>query len=226
MANRIQTSPRQQSNAEHRSHVLRKVMEILSFKGYAKVSMTDLATVAGVRRSALQSTLGTRDEILRAAIHFCADTEASLAYEPLRVSATGREAIAAMLEENIRLHRYWPRNCGCLLTINSFMIPPEDMGLQEFLTDRRRSLAKQIRSRLVQSVKEGELANGTNCEALANLCLAVLIGLTTRISDGTPTALIFRSIEAFVNGLGFNAVADDARPRASRPRKVNRETEP
>jgi AcrR family transcriptional regulator len=225
MAHRTRTSPGK-TNAEHRSHILRKVMEILALKGYAKVSMADIENIAGVGRSALHDTFGSREDILRDAIHFCADTEASLADEPLRVSATGREAISAMLEENVRLHRYWPRNFGCLFTINPFVIPPAEADLRDFLSDRRRSLAKQIRSRLVRSVSEKELTEDTNCEALANLCLAVLSGLTIRILDGTSPALIFRSIEAFINGIGFNAAQAATQPRALRPRKAKQEAKP
>jgi hypothetical protein len=58
-------------------------------------------------------------------------------------------------------------------------------------------------SRLTQSVNEGELPDDTNCEALANLCLAVLGGLHLRVLDGAPALLLFRSIDIFVNALGF-----------------------
>ena len=77
-------------------------MEVLSAKGFAKASTADLKSAVGPGYGALHKAFGTRDEILRAAIRFCADTEACLAQEPLRVSPTGREAILAILEENVR----------------------------------------------------------------------------------------------------------------------------
>ena len=43
----------------------------------------------------------------------------------------------------------------------------------------------------------------TDCEALANLCLAVLGGLHLRVFDGASMVLLFRSIEIFVDALGF-----------------------
>src|SRR5580693_5829789 len=113
MANRTETRPRQGGDAVNRSVVLRKVMEVLSLKGFARTSIADITTAAGVDYRTLHKAFGTRDQILRAAIRFCADTEASLAQEPLRVSPTGRDAILSMLEENVRLHRHWPRYCGC-----------------------------------------------------------------------------------------------------------------
>jgi AcrR family transcriptional regulator len=216
MANRTETRPQQLGNAVDRSILLRKVMEVLSVKGFAKASIADLTSAAGVDYGTLHREFGTRDEILRAAIQFCAETEASLAHEPLRVSPTGREAILSMLEENIRLRRHWPRYCGCLFTFNAFIIPPEDVDLLNFLTERRRSLLKQIRSRLTQSVSEGELPEDTNCEALANLCLTVLTGITFRILDGTPPGLLFRSIELFVNAVGLRPRRSQVRSRAIR----------
>jgi hypothetical protein len=81
--------------------------------------------------------------------------------------------------------------------------PPQDADLQEFLTERRRSLSKQIRLRLAQSVTEGELPQNSNCEVLASLCLTVLSGLTFRILEGSAAGLLFRSLELFVSVLGF-----------------------
>jgi len=75
-----------------------------------------------------------------------------------------------MLEENVRLRLHWPRYCGCLFTFNAFVVPPQDDDLQDFLAEKRRSLSKQVRSRLAQSMTEGELPAGANCDALANLC--------------------------------------------------------
>jgi AcrR family transcriptional regulator len=202
MANKTRARPRQGGNNLDRPVVLRKVMEVLSAKGFAQASIADLKSAVGPAYGALRKAFGTRDEILRAAIRFCADTEACLAQEPLRVSPTGKEAILAMLEENVRLRRHWPRYCGCLFTFNAFIVPPEDADLQDFLTEKRRSLSKHIRSRLAQSVSEGELPKGTNCETLANLCVTLLSGLTFRILDGAPPGLLFRSIGLFVAALG------------------------
>lgn len=223
MPNRTETRPRQGGDAVNRSVVLRKVMEVLSVKGFARASLADLTAAAGVDHGALRKAFGTRDEILRAAIRFCADTEASLALEPLRVSPTGREAILSMLEENVRLRRHWPRYCGCLFTLNAFVVPAEDLELQDFLIEKRQSLSKQIRSRLVQSMNEGELPEKTNCEVLASLCLALLSGLTFRVLDGAPPGLLFRSLELFVNALGFAPRRRKRHARAARPRRRRNE---
>ena len=198
-----------------RSLVLRRVMEALTVKGFASVSISDLTDVTSVDARTLNKTFGNREDILRAAIRYCADTEAALAHEPLLVSPTGKEAILAMLEENVRLRRNWPRSCACLFTFNAFVVPPDDAELQHFLFEKRRTLTKHIRSRLIQSVREGELAERANCEVLANLCVTHLCGLGIRMADGAPAPLLFRSIEVFVGALGF-------RPRRRRPGRMVR----
>jgi TetR/AcrR family transcriptional regulator, transcriptional repressor for nem operon len=215
MANKTET--RRSRNGVNRSVVLRKVIEVLSSKGFAKTSIADLTSATGLGYAALHRAFGSREEILRAAIRFCAETEARLAEESLRVSPTGREAILSMLEENVRLRRHWPRCSGCLFALNAFLVPPEDLDLQVFLTDRRRSLSQQIRTRIAQSVKEGELPAGIHSDTLANLCLTILSGLHSRVLDGTPPALLFRSIEMFVDVLGLRTRKNRARPRVARP---------
>lgn len=223
MPHRIETRLRQDGDAVDQQVVLKKVMEVLSVKGFAQASIADLTSAAGVGSRALRKTFGTRDDILRAAIQFCADTEVSLAREPLRVSSTGREAILSMLEENVRLRGHWPKSCGCLFTLNAFVIPLQDSDLQESLTEKRRSLLKQIRSRIARSVAEGELPKSTNCETLANLCLTVLSGLTFRVVDGAPPGLLFRSIELFVNALGFAPRRSHVKPHVARSPRPHHE---
>jgi AcrR family transcriptional regulator len=188
-------------------------MRLLVVKGFADTSMTDLTKAAGMNQRRLYKAFGTKDEIVSAAIRFCAESEACLAHEPLRTSHSGKEAISCMLEENVRLCGRWPRVRGCLFALNAFIIPTQDGSLQEFLSDRRRSLEKRVHDRVTQSVIEGELPEDTKVDAVANLCLAVLGGLTFRVIDGTPKGLLFRSIELFVNGLGFS-------PQKSRVRRT------
>jgi AcrR family transcriptional regulator len=222
MANQTETRPRQGGDNLDRPIVLRKVMEVLSAKGFAKTSIADLTSATGLAHGALHKAFGTRHEILRAAIRFCAETEVCLAQEPLRVSRTGREAILAMFEENVRLRRHWPRHCGCLFMFNAFIVPPDEAELQDFLTEKRRSLSKHMRARLARSVRERELPEGANCEALANLCLTLLSGLTFRVLDGAPPSLLFRSIELFVKGLGFRVRRNHSGTRAGRRSAPNR----
>lgn len=216
MANQTETRPSQGGSAVDRATVLRKVMQILSVKGFAKASIADLTNATGVDKRTLQKAFGARKEILRAAIRFCADIEASLAQEPLRVSPTGREAILAMLEENVRLRRRCPGYCGCLFTFNSLIVPPDETDLQDFLFEKRRSLTKHLRSRLAQSVRQGELPVDANCQALTDLCLTMLGGITFRVSDATPPSLLFRSIELFVNTIGFSTHRDTEKQRVVR----------
>lgn len=216
MRNKTETRPRQGGTAVDRATVLRKVMQVLSVKGFAKASIADLTNATGVDERTLKKAFATRKEILRAAIRFCADTESSLAQEPLRVSPTGREAILAMLEENVRLRRHWPGYYGCLFMFNSFIVPPDETSLQDFLFEKRRSLTKHLRSRLLQSVREGELPDDANCQALTDLCLTILGGITFRVLDATPPSLLFRSIELFVSTIGFSTRRDAEKQRVAR----------
>lgn len=186
-----------------RRAALRNIMELFWLRGFADTSIADLTKTTGMNHGALYTAFGTKGDIFHSAVEFYADAEATLAYEPLHTSSNGREAIRSMLEENVRLCRRWPNSCSCLFTLNALIMPSKDNELQDFLRERRRLIAKQVRTRLTKSVAEGELPEGANVEALANLCITVLSGLSFRVMDGVSMRLLFRSIEIFVEILGF-----------------------
>jgi AcrR family transcriptional regulator len=142
----IKTGTRSQQGgvAADRSAALRDVMEVLSEKGFTKTSIADLRNGAGRRYRALHKAFGARENILRAAIRSCAETEASLVHENLRVSPTGREAVLAMLEENVRLRRHSPRYCGCLFSSDTLIVPVEETDLHEFLVETRRTRSGEL----------------------------------------------------------------------------------
>ena len=217
MANKTETRPRQGGNTVDRSAVLRKVMEVLSAKGFAKDVDCRLNKRSGTwLRRAPQGLRNQgrdsprRDPVLRRhrgisgarAFARLADRQRSNSVD------AGREcAVAPALAQILWLSFY----------VQRLYRSSEDEPTCR--TSWRRSVvrsSKQIRSRLARSVREGELPESANCEALANLCLTLLSGLTFRVLDGTPPSLLFRSIELFVNGLGFTSPEPGNAPKVAR----------
>ena len=217
-----ETRPRQGGDNLDRPVVLRKVMEVLSAKGFNKASIANLTSATGLGFGVLRKTFGTKDEILRAAILFCAETEACLARSLCVSRGLAEKPFSRCSKRMCGCARHWPRHCGCLFMFNAFIVPPDEAELQDLLTEKRRSLSKHIRARLARSVRERELPEGANCEALANLCLTLLSGLTFRVLDGAPPSLLFRSIELFVKGLGFRVRRNHSGPPAGRRSAPNR----
>ena len=199
-----------------RTAVLRRVMQVLSVKGFAKTSIVDLTNTAGVDYRTLHKTFGTRKDILRAAIRFCVETEASLAQEPLRVSPTGEKRFWRCSKRTYGCAGIGRGDCGCLFMFNGLIVPPDEPDLQDYVFEKRRSLSKHISARLARSEREGELSGDASCQALTDLCLAVLGGITFCVLDSTPPSLLFRSIAHFVDMLGFTG---RRRPRAPKARK-------
>jgi hypothetical protein len=72
--------------------------------------------------------------------------------------------------------RSWKRTCGYAalaetlrlpLHVQRLVVPPDEAALQGLPRGDGRSLSKRIRARLARSVREGELPEHVNCEALA-----------------------------------------------------------
>ena len=102
MANTTETRPRQGGCAVDRPAVLRKVMEVLSAKGFAKTSIADLRSATGLGYGTLHKAFGTRDEILGAAIGFA----------PTRRHAWPRSLCAYRRLAEKPFSRCWKRTCG------------------------------------------------------------------------------------------------------------------
>ena len=200
--------PHNRKTVDH-SAILHKATRVFFAKGLDETSIGDLARAAGVSTSTLYKCVGTKQDIFCAAVQEIAEREFVLAQEPLRTSASGREAITGLLEENVRLCLHGPAAFSCLFTFNLLTASMPCARLHAMLLDRRRTVMKQVRTRLAQSVRETELSTEVNVAIVAQLCVAVLSGLSFRARDGVPASTLLSCIELFVDGIGFR---DDWRP--------------
>ena len=191
------------------SAILHKATRVFFAKGLDETSIGDLARAAGVSTSTLYKCIGTKQDIFCAAVQELAEREFVLAQEPLRILASGRDAIIGLLEENVRLCLHGPAAFSCLFTFNSLTTSMPYARLHAMLLDRRRTVMKQVRSRLAQSVRERELSTDVNVAIMAQLCIAVLSGLAFRARDGVPASTLLSCVALFVDGIGFR---DDWRP--------------
>lgn len=137
MANNTASRPPRGRDAADRSRVLRNVMEVLSEKGFARTSIADLRNSAGLGYAALHKTFGTREEILRAAIRFCAETEASW-----------RTSLCACRRPAEKpFSRCWKRMCGCVGigqdTVAAFL-PPTPLSFRQKRMTCRSSSSRRV----------------------------------------------------------------------------------
>jgi hypothetical protein len=141
------------------------------------------------------------------------DCRLSPVFEPLRVAATGREAMLGMLGGIVSAGLNADKGSNASLAGN-LPCELEARSVQTKRSEQRHSLQSLIIERLGRSVHEGELPEDTNVDVLSCLCTSFASGLSVSVQDGISAASLESSIALFVEKLGFHRVRETKRRSA------------
>jgi hypothetical protein len=125
--------------------------------------------------------------------------------EPLRVAPTGREAVLDMFKRVVSAGLLVSRKQRAPL-LAALHSSPENDPNQWTSRERRFALRGQILKRLEHSVREGELPEDADVEALSCLCMSFVSGLAASLEDGISGDSLEDSIALFVESVGFHKV--------------------
>jgi AcrR family transcriptional regulator len=185
-----------------REEVLLRATDLFSRKGYEGAHLAELVEVTGLNRFSLYKEFGGKEGLFQAALQTylatLADLDATLRREPLGL-ANLRAFHAAYLD-----HKF-PHGCLAVNTIREkHLVPPEVFAMVEKFAA---SGEEGFRRNLVAAKQSGELAAGTDVDALAKLLAALNMGLNSYgivAKDPADRARIVGVIEGL---LGLNGWA-------------------
>jgi AcrR family transcriptional regulator len=152
---------RTQQKAERRSRILDAAREIIASTGFEKLTMRDLASAARVTVPTIYNLIGSKDELLRAAVqqqteNFIAGIESSPRLTP---ASRILSVVDVCIDELLRLPDYYQSLLRLLLTSHS------GQGLRDSVTD---SLSQEFERALGEMAEAGELAPWADPRALAD----------------------------------------------------------
>lgn len=117
--------------------------------------------------------------------------------EPLRLLQAGkgiREDLQAMLRASVRMYSGkstvpgLPTGKGCMVVISAINCAPENSEHSDALSQRRHKRRNEIRARLLQAQREGEIRADADVTALGDFYTSFLNGLALGARDGVSTA--------------------------------------
>lgn len=167
---------------------LRNAMKLFWERGYEGTTLTDLAAVMGINKPSLYAAFGSKESLFRQAVSLYDMTEGKEIDQALRIEPRVRNAIARFLELNIASYTNPDNPSGCMIVLASMIGPPENAGTREYLATQREETRIMLHKRLKRAVMEGELAEGTNCNVIADFYTTVLQGLSIQARDGATQA--------------------------------------
>ena len=180
-------------------------MHVFWTKGYSDASTADLTHAMGISAPSLYAAFGSKENLFREAVELYDSKEGGRALEALHEEKACKEAVRAMLREYVNVFTSFPERRGCLMILGTVTVPNANSELQDIFRQKRLGAQKKIAARLRKAVREGELDAHADVAAIAHLCLTVGNGLTVQILDGVARPALFRSIDLFVDTLGFTS---------------------
>lgn len=160
---------------------LQKALEIFSSKGYEGASLDELTQAMGINKPSLYAAFGNKEELFLQALeaYVCPQDQhmRQILFGQTDTRAAFRQLLQSVAEQHAA-QMACGQNKGCLLA-NSTILSCED---QSTVSDKLKSIHEAyealMQERLELGLEQGDLAAGTNPQALARYFNSVIIGMS------------------------------------------------
>lgn len=183
-----------------RDQALQQAMQVFWSKGYEGTTMADLTEAIGVKAPSLYAAFGDKNALFREAVECYART---VSVEPLRQLQAGNgiwEDLYAMLRASVRMYSGkggapgLPMGKGCMVVISAINCAPENAAHSDALSQRRHQRRNEIRARLSQAQREGEIRADADITALGDFYTSFLNGMALGARDGVSNARLMATL--------------------------------
>lgn len=151
-------------------------------RGYAGTSIAELTATMGIAPPSLYAAFGDKQRLFAEACErYVGNLHASL--ETVMALPTARESIERALRDCAAWYTAGSRQRGCLVMSEPLLAAERDASRAAFA------------ARLQTGLEAGELAPGTDVEALAGFVDVVLAGMSARARDGATQAELEAAVD-------------------------------
>ena len=185
--------PRGRPRGFDRDTALERAMDVFWRQGYEGTSIADLTRAMRINPPSLYAAFGDKEHLYLEAIERYQQGRRDELAPLLDEAPTAREAIARLLHEAARLYAQADAPRGCMLTLSTACA---DTALHSELAKRRAIAKKTLKARIDRGLRDGELARGTDTDALADFYTTVLKGLALHARDGASRRSLLATADA------------------------------
>ncbi|RDI96837.1 TetR/AcrR family transcriptional regulator [Dyella solisilvae] len=159
-------------------------------RGYEGTSIADLTEAMGVPPPSLYATFGSKEDLYRQALDHISQRENKAWLEAIQGKMSAHDAMAFFLHDAAARFTCPDKPRGCMV-LNAVLQHAEKTESVAQLVAARRALGLQtIKARFDRAVAEGELAPGTDTDALACFYVVVVQGMSAQACDGASLATL------------------------------------
>lgn len=193
-----------------REDVIALARDLFRARGYADVSLSEIAQKSGLTRASVYNAFTSKEAIFLEALDAYRATAPLSALADLAPDAPVGPALDALFRDAGATMARDPDRRGCLL-MNSFAellasdAPPAETIRADFAASRAMLATLVARAR-----DKGELPSATDPDTTATLIMMMLAGLNTLSKSGATEAEMARAARLLLTRIGFAPPSPDA----------------
>ncbi|MEV5571015.1 TetR/AcrR family transcriptional regulator [Spirillospora sp. NPDC052269] len=170
-------------------------------RGYEATSIGDLTEAMGIRPASLYAAFGDKKTLFREVVESYQRTEwADFVGRALDEEATLYRGLARALRAAAGIYTDPSHPAGCLVIRAATNVAPRDAEIEAYLRDIRNANVEAFAGRAREAVRRGELPDGTDPDAVAQLFAITLQGLSQRAGDGATASDLLPGVEMILAG--------------------------
>ncbi len=174
-----------------RETALHQAMLVFWRHGYEATSLNDLTAAMGVTPPSIYAAFGDKKRLFLEAVGRYVSGPVT-AHSIIGQAATAQDAAWGLLQAAATGFTGADTPPGCLLASSAISCSAAAAGVQGELAAIRRGIEARLRNRIVRAVEAGEMAGGTDADALAGHVMAVIQGMSTLARDGAGREKLMR----------------------------------
>ncbi|WP_436898886.1 TetR/AcrR family transcriptional regulator [Acinetobacter gyllenbergii] len=179
-----------------RDQAIQQAMHLFWQYGYDSTSLALLkANIGnGISAPSFYAAFGSKEELFREVIEHYIATHGQVTNSLWDESLAPREAIERTLRQSVKMQTESNHPKGCLLVLSTATCSPENIHIQQLLTQHRLTTRDRFTQCIQRAVDTGELTADTNIDAYATSIYSFLLGISIQARDGVSNACLDAAI--------------------------------
>lgn len=198
--------PRGRPRAFDRNEALVRAADTFWQLGYEGASIADLTLAMGITPQSLYAAFTSKAALYAEALAWYGDHEGGATTRALTEESHAVVALARVLREAARDFTRTDHPRGCMISTAVLACAVENEEVARQVSGLRNATLTQLRSRIEQGVRDGQIRPETDAAALARFVGATIQGMSVQARDGAS--------ESDLRGLAEHAISEIARHRA------------